>query len=388
MNRVDSLIDAFVSRKISRRQMVQGAAALGLAAPALEVLGRSHVLAFQPAENSVRWVSPRGTVDVLDDYPYWVAKKMGYFGDLETTLEPGPMEATAGTKSVDSGQSDMAYPSPGVFSLTVEQGIPLTSVFQMGAYDVFDFAFRKGEKPESLKGLEGKTISLGSAGWQGITDPELAQAGVDPKTVSYVDAGQTWGQALAQGQVDSALAWAGLRAQWYASGLDFDYILGSEWSKFPANSFVIRSADYGDANLDAVYTTYLKGWAQGLEFGHQNPLAATQITMEALPALQEVFTDKQVAVESMWQLANVFRGDWATRPMGWGEASMESWNTFLKTAFDIGQLTKEIKAEDIISNKYVAGANDFDKEKVKADAMGFALGDDFKGLTVPEGAGM
>jgi NitT/TauT family transport system substrate-binding protein len=387
MNRVDSLIDAFVNRSISRRRMVQGAAALGLAAPALTVLERSHVLAFQPAENKVRWVSPRGTIDVLDDYPYWVAAKMGYFGDLETSLEPGPMEATAGTKSVDAGQADMGYPSPGVFSLTVEQGIPLMSVFQMGAYDVFDFAFRKGEMPESLKGLEGKTISLGSAGWQGITDPELAQAGLDPKTVSYVDAGQTWGQALAQGQVDSALSWAGLRAQWLASGLDFDYILGSSWSKFPANSFVIRSADFEDANLDAVYTNYLKGWAQGLEFGYHNPLAATQITMEALPALQEVFTDKQVAVESMWQLAQVFRGDWATRPEGWGEASMESWNTFLKTAFDIGQLTKEIKAEDIISNKYVKGANDFDHEKVKADAAGFALSDDFKSLVVPEGAG-
>ena len=34
---------------------------------------------------------------------------------------------------------------------------------------------------------------------------------------------------------------------------------------------------------------------------------------EPLPALNEVFEDKQIAVESMWQLAEVFRGDWATR---------------------------------------------------------------------------
>ena len=34
----------------------------------------------------VRWVRPRGTVEVLDDYPYWVAKKFGYFGDIETLL--------------------------------------------------------------------------------------------------------------------------------------------------------------------------------------------------------------------------------------------------------------------------------------------------------------
>ena len=39
------------------------------------------------AADTVRWVSPRGTIEVLDDYPYWVGKKYGYFGNLETTLE-------------------------------------------------------------------------------------------------------------------------------------------------------------------------------------------------------------------------------------------------------------------------------------------------------------
>ena len=65
----------------------------------------------------MRWVSPRGTVEVLDDYPYWVAKKFGYFGDIETTLEPGPSDATATVKLVDQNQADVGYPSPGVFSL-------------------------------------------------------------------------------------------------------------------------------------------------------------------------------------------------------------------------------------------------------------------------------
>jgi NitT/TauT family transport system substrate-binding protein len=109
-------------------------------------------------EGTVRWVSPRGTIEVLDDYPYWVAMKYGYFGDIETTLEPGPIEATATVKLVDQGQADMGFPSPGVFSLGLEQGIPLTSVWHMAAYDVFDFAFRQGEKPADVTEIEGKTI--------------------------------------------------------------------------------------------------------------------------------------------------------------------------------------------------------------------------------------
>ena len=93
-----------------------------------------------------------------------------------------------------------AIPSPGVFSLGLAQGIPLVSVFEMGGADVFDFAFRKGEAPADIKGLEGKTIVLGSAGWQSIADPMLKAAGVDISKVKYVDAGwPTWGTAVMSG---------------------------------------------------------------------------------------------------------------------------------------------------------------------------------------------
>jgi len=386
MHQLDTLIERFATGSISRRGLVKGAAALGVSGAALQALERSNIVVAQPAENAIRWVSPRGTIDVLDDYAYHVAVKMGYFGDIETTLEPGPIEATSGTKAVDTGQADVAYPSPGVYSLMIEQGSPLISVFQMGAYDVFDFAFPKGKAPASVKDLEGKTVALGSAGWQGICNPEIAQAGGDHTKVNYVDAGPQWGQTLAQGKADSALSWAGLRAQWAAIGLDFDYILGKDWSKFPANSYVVRRSDFEDAALADIYGRYFRGWAQGLEFGYHNPLAATQIAFEALPALNEVFEDKQIAVESLGQLADVFRGNWDERE-GWGWHSEEAWDLFLKTTFDIDQLTEELTAADVLSNDWVAAYNDFDHEAVKKDALDFKLSEDFASLTPPEGAG-
>jgi len=386
MHQLDILIERFANGSISRRGLVKGAAALGISGAALQALQRSNIVVAQPADNSIRWVSPRGTIDVLDDYAYHVAVKMGYFGDIKTTLEPGPIEATAGTKAVDTGQADVAYPSPGVYSLMIEQGSPLISVFQMGAYDVFDFAFPKGKALASVKDLEGKTVALGSAGWQGICNLEVAQAGGDPTKVNYVDAGPQWGQTLAQGQADAALSWAGLRAQWAAIGLDFDYILGKDWSKFPANSYVVRRSDFEDAALADIYGRYFRGWAQGLEFGYHNPVAATQIAFEALPTLNEVFEDKQIAVESMWQLAEVFRGDWAERK-GWGWHSEEAWDLFLKTAFDIDQLSKDLKAADVLSNDWVAAANDFDHDEVKEAATSYELTEDFASLKQPEGAG-
>jgi NitT/TauT family transport system substrate-binding protein len=361
---------------VSRRWLLEVTGA-GVSAVAL---GAVWPRAAGAVEGTVRWVSPRGTIEVLDDYPYWVAQKYGYFGDIETTLEPGPMEATATIKLVDQDQADMGFPSPGVFSLGLEQGIPLTSVWHMGAYDVFDFAFRQGEKPGEIREIEGKTILLGSAGWQAIVDPMLAQIGVSPDSVSYAEAGNLWGQALMQGQGDVALSWEGLRAQWKGQGLTFDYFLGRDFSRFPANSFVIRRSDFEDSSKKELYEAYLRAWAMGLEYGHQNPRAATHIVLEQFPALASTL-EPPVAVESMMELANVFRGDWETRE-GWGHHDFDRWRLFFDTIHQIGQISQPIAPEDVLTNDFVAPANDFDRTKVRADAESYELPEEFQSIDV------
>ena len=382
-------VDSGIQRRVSRRTVVKGTAALGLAGPFLGSRGLLRAVA-QDGKTSVVWVSPRGTLEVLDDYAFWVAREMGYFGDMEVELLPAILEATSSSKAVAEGQADMSFVSPGVFSLGVEAGIDLVSVWHQVAQDTFNFAVPKGSGWDEVAKLEGKTIALGDAGWSAITDPMFAQAGVDLGSINYAAAGAAWPQAVAQEQADAALCWEGLRAQWSAQGLEYDYILGKDWSKFPANSFQIRREDFEDESLTELYTNYLRGWAMGLEFGYLNPRAATQITMNApeiSDALNATFEDKAVAVESMWQNAEIFRGDFASRE-GWGWHDMASWQLFLDTIKEIGQLTKDISAEEIVKNDYVAGANDFDKEKVRADAEAFELSAEYEEVAVPEGAGL
>jgi NitT/TauT family transport system substrate-binding protein len=363
---------------IDRRRLLTLTAGGVTATALLGVKGATQAFA---ADNTVRWVSPRGTIEVLDDYPYWVAKKYGYFGDIQTTLEPGPSDATACVKLVDQKQADMGYPSPGVFSLGLEQGIPIVSVFHMGGSDVFDFAFRKGEKPKDLKDLEGKTVLLGSAGWQAICDPMLYAAGLNIKTIKYVEAGwPTWGTALKAGKGDSALCWEGLRAQWKGQGLDFDYFLGKDFSKLPANSFVIRKADFEDPAKRQLYARYLQGWAAGLEYGKQNPRAATKIVMTQFPGLASQM-NPTVATESMMQLANVFGGRMDERKK-WGYHLASSWELFFATALKIGQITHPIKFDDVCKNDLIDEANAFDKAKVQADAQGFALPPEYQAVDV------
>jgi NitT/TauT family transport system substrate-binding protein len=116
----------------------------------------------------------------------------------------------------------------------------------------------------------------------------------------------------------------------------------------------------------------------GLEFGHRNPRAATHIVMQQFPNLQ---LKPEIATESMMQLANVFRGDFDRR-QGWGWHDLEAWKLFLTTIRSINQVTKDINAEDVIKNDYVAGANAFDKAKVAADADAYPLPDEYKAIDV------
>ena len=375
-----------LSAPLSRRSLLGGGALL---AGGLALGGGSLRASAQEGRNSMVWISPRGTLEVFDDYGYWVANELGYFGDIETELQPGILEATSGGKAVAEGQADMSFVSPGVFSALIEAGTGLVSAWHQVAQETFDFAVAPGSGLTEVSQLDGMRVALGDPGWSLITDPLFAQAGVDPAGVQYVQAGASWAQAVDTGQADATLCWEGLRAQWGAAGLEYDYILGKDWSVFPSNSFQIRQADLEDAALTELYTNYLRGWAMGLEFAHWNPLAATQI-VASVPDLQaslaESFPDMAVGLDSMWQNALIFRGDFANRE-GWGAHDVPGWQAYFDTLLELGQVTEAISAEEVCRNDFIAGANDFDLEAVKEDARTYALDETFAALDMPEGAG-
>jgi NitT/TauT family transport system substrate-binding protein len=364
---------------MSRRYFLQVTASGAVVATAL---GSSALLPRTArAQDPFVWISPRGTLEVLDDYGYWVGQAMGYFGDLPTRMEPGPSDGTATVKFVALGQADMGFPSPGVFSFALENGLDLVSVWNMGAVDVFDFAFRPGEGVKDLKEMEGKTVLLGSAAWQAIADPMFAAAGADIKKINYLEAGwPAWGTALAGGQGDAALAWEGLRADWAGKGLKFEYWLGVDHSKFPANSFVVRREDIDNEERHKLLENYLRGWAMGMEFGHLNPRAATDIVFKQNPIVKNNL-GPELGTESMMQLANVFRGDFDKR-QGWGWHEMARWELFFSTLKEIGQVKNDVDVGKVVTNEFVAPANDFDKTKVAADADSYELPEDMAAVDV------
>ena len=118
------------STTLTRRRLLQvGAGELVTTTILGGSLTTSTAATATPCDAPFTWISPCGTIEVMDDYPYWVAREIGYFGILrvETAMEPGPSDGTAVVKFLAVEQADIGSPSPGVLSFAVNYGMDLVS---------------------------------------------------------------------------------------------------------------------------------------------------------------------------------------------------------------------------------------------------------------------
>lgn len=353
------------------------------AAPA-EPAAEGEAAAEAPAEaaaegelQKIVWVSPRGSLEVMDDINLWVADELGYFEELgiEVELQPGPLEALAVTRLVAEGQADVGYPSPGVLLASLDAGMELIQPWEMMLGQTFNFAVQQGSDIKTVQDLAGKSISLGSEGWKVIVDPILIEAGVDPSTVTYLNAGNQWAQAVQLGEADAALAWRGLTPQWGAQGLTFDYIFGTDFSSHPSNGYSIRAADLADADMRDLWERFFRANAMGFEFTRLNPRAAAQIVYDKFPALQEQMTP-QLAYDSMVELTDLYLASWK-QGLGYGYNDVENWQAYIDTVFELGQITTQYDAGQVVTNELIEAANTFDAERVAADAAAYELSEEW-----------
>ena len=378
-------------KKVTRRDFMKKSAKTGLGVGlGLTALGTMRVANAEKTDGPTAeltpftWISPRGTLEVLDDYNLWVARELGYFEEmgLDVTLEPGPLDAFACTKFVNQNQADMGYPSPGILTSSIDTGMDVIMAYEMMIGSVWHIAVSEDSPMKSPKELAGKTISLGDIGWQVIMDPLLVELGIDPASVEYVAAGQQWGQAVTQGKADAALCWLALDVQWNAVGLKLKYFRGTDFSVMPSNGYIIRKADLKDTAKRDLIEKFLKCSSMGLHFGRSNPQAAAQIVYDELPAVREQMTP-ELALESMRQLAYSYV-EGPRRGLGYGAFVPEGWEKYLKVIYDLGQTKRLLTLEETITNELIPAANDFDKKRVERDAKAFKLNNTWKDIK-PQG---
>ncbi len=386
------IIEELSQDGFTRRELLKRAAGVGLGVSALGMLAIEEASARTNGLDVVRWVSPRGTLEVMDDYNLVIPIKMGYFRRLgiDAKLNGGP--GANEMQLIAAKKLDMGYPSPGVLTAAIDAGVPVFSIWEQYPAQVFDFVLPGSSKITSPKQLAGKSISVFTIGWKPIVDPMLAEVGVDPKSVKYREFGPQWVQAVALKQVDAGLAWEGLRAQLigfgksFGTGFDLKFLIGSQWgSKGPSNVYAVRKADLDDAKRLDIYTRFLAGAVMGFEFARANPRAAAQITYSQYKALQSQISP-QVALESMMQLASGYSVFRRRPPHLYGWHDKAAWTRYLDAVAKLGQTKKHLTVDDVLTNDVVAGANGkADKARAIRDGKAFKLNEFFKNTKIPPG---
>jgi NitT/TauT family transport system substrate-binding protein len=376
---------------LTRGDLLKRAAGVGVG---LSALGMFEVQSALGASEltKVKWISPRGTLDVMDDFNLWVPITMGYFRRLGIDLSLSPGDGSGNLPQVAAGQINMAYPSPGVLTSSIEAGVPVISIWEQYPAQVFDFVLNGKSRITHPRQLRGKTIALLTDGWASIVNPMLAEVGVSPKSVKYRVFGPQWVQAVALGQADAGLVWEGLRAQLvgqsatFGSAFQLKFLVGSQWgSKGPSNTYVVRTSDLQDAQKKELYSRVLQGSVMGSEFAKANPRAAAQITYGARPLLQKLISP-QVALESMMQLATGYSVFHRRPPHLYGWHDPASWNRYLDAIAKLGQTKKRLNIKDVLTNDMVRAANQkADVARARRDARAYKLNEFFRTTTVPKG---
>jgi NitT/TauT family transport system substrate-binding protein len=369
-------------KKMTRRDFIKRSARTGIGVGiGVSALGSVLIGAGDKAEEGAEelipltFITPRGTLEVMDDYNLWVPIELGYFEELglDVTMEPGPFDSFACTKFVDQNQADVGYPSPGILTASIDTGMNVILAYEMMIGSVWHLAVRADGPLQSPKELAGKTISLGDIGWRVIVDPLLVELGIDPNSVEYVAGGQQWGAMVSQGKADAALAWLALDVQWNAVGLNLRYFRGSDFSIMPSNGYAVRKADMDDATKRDALMRFMRGSSMGMHFGVHNPQAAAQIVYDRFPAIREQMTP-EIALESMRQLAYSYvEGE--RRGLGYGAFVDEGWEKYLEIIADLGQTSRRLSLEETITHDLIKDANKFDRKRVEEDAKAFKLND-------------
>jgi NitT/TauT family transport system substrate-binding protein len=258
--------------------------------------------------------------------------------------------------------------------------MPVILAWEMMLEQVFDFAVRPESEITTPQDLEGKTIAVWAAGADVVANPILVEAGVDPSTVTYLPAGGQTAQAVVTGEADAALSWRGLATQWLAQGMELRFLVGKTFSSHPSNGYAIRADDIDDPEWVGIWERFFKANAMAFEFARANPQAAFQMTYGEFPALAEQMTP-QLALDSMLELGTgYFEGERRGRGYGW--IDVESWQSYIDTVFDLGQIENHLDANDVVTNKFITEANNFDKEAVRADAANFEVDAEYRDLKV------
>ena len=277
---------------------------------------------------------------------FFVAQSEGYFEDAGLAVEivqPGEVFAE---QAVAGGAADFGISFQEQITIARADAIPLVSIGAIIQSNTSGFVSQMGESPADWEGL-----SYGSFG-SPFEEPTLRELmrcdGGNFDALDILDIGFSDSLALLeQEQIDLAwifYGWQGVQAA--QQGIDLEVVMMEDWFDCVPDYYtpVIIAAESTLEERPLLVRDFLEAVSRGFEFAIDDPLAASDILLDAVPEL-----DPQLVRDSQAWLSPRYQSDAAR----WGEQDRVVWQAYSQWMADHGIISEPIQAEKAFTNEYL-----------------------------------
>ena len=313
--------------------------------------------------------------------PYAIANKMGWFkaaGGFDVQLVPLP-GSTDCIKYVGTGEIRYSVPSVEPLASLRPQGL-LAKVFYT-AYqgNIYGPAVLADSPIKTLEDLMGKSIGVQSMSSGGVPVARAiaASIGLDPNTgvnIVVVGEGAQAAALVRSHQVDALSLYDTQYALIENVGVPLRRLEAKMIDRFPSNGFVALDETLAQHRTEAV--ALAQGYAMGTIFAIANPEAAVRILWEVFPQTKATGKDEATALKDDIKTLEARAESWRLEKGGvkrWGESSEANYQAYLDFLHKTAVIKQPVKAADVVTNDLIADINEFDVEKIKAEAAAYKV---------------
>jgi ABC-type nitrate/sulfonate/bicarbonate transport system substrate-binding protein len=279
----------------------------------------------------------------------FVAQEKGYFKDAGLDvkiIQPGEVYPEA---AVASGAADFGISFQEYVTLSRADDVPIVSIAAVLQHNTSGFASLAEKNVASPKDFNG--LRYGSFG-SPFEEPTIRSlmdcAGGDYDTLRTVDTGYADPLALlAEHQIDLAwiyYGWEGFQAK--EQGIDLDVVMMQDYQDCIPDYYtpVVIASEDTLADRPEVVTAFLEALSRGYDFAIEDPAAAADILVSAVPEL-----DSQLVHESQEWLSAYYRAE-APR---WGEQKLGVWQDYTDWMVRNGVLDEPIVPYQAFTNDFL-----------------------------------
>jgi NitT/TauT family transport system substrate-binding protein len=300
---------------------------------------------------------------------FYVANRAGFLGDEGLDIEIRyATSASQAAQLVASGGADFGRFAFDPALLGYDKGLRLRSFYEFYRSLIYYMAVPVDSPIKSIEDVKGKTIgvtNMGSAA-VGVFRSMLRHANmpVDSTTLVPVGLADAGIAALRAGRIDGFMYWNEIYAGMLGSGEKLRFIKHPTLSHVGSNGYFASDVTLRDKKVPL--TGFARAIAKACVFIRANYEAAAKIYLQVNPAAGSA--DDNAAVKRYTDELRFWSADWMVDEgrEPYGQNDFANLKLYAEELKNDGALENIPPVEKLITNDLIAGANDFDFEKVRA----------------------